>query len=136
MRPVSVLHHMQKNHYCVASGSHALGRSLMVEARWRQLVVSCDDPSADQQIAEAIARVVARYAVDLRSGVQVTMSQSGTNVTYVAKPAINLISVLRAARKAPAASVIDAPAAGSLDPIGLLKQLYAVAAGSSLHPAA
>jgi hypothetical protein len=28
---------------------------MMLEARWRQLVVSADDPLADEQIAEAIA---------------------------------------------------------------------------------
>jgi hypothetical protein len=73
----------------------------MVEARWRQLVVSSDDAAADEQIAEAIARVVARYAVDLRSGVQVTMRHDGANVTYVGGAAINLASAVRAARTQP-----------------------------------
>jgi hypothetical protein len=59
----------------------------MVEARWRQLVVSSHDPSADEQIAEAIARVLSRNAVDLSSGVEVPMMHDGVKVTYVAKRA-------------------------------------------------
>jgi hypothetical protein len=72
----------------------------MVEARWRQLVVSSHDPSADEQIAEAIARVLSRYAVDLSSGVEVPMMHDGVKVTYVAKRALSLVSALRAARTA------------------------------------
>jgi hypothetical protein len=76
---------------------------MRVEARWRQLIVSSDDASADEHIAEAIARVAARYAVDLGSGVQVTMAHDGVDVTYVARAALNLASVVRAARRQSAA---------------------------------
>jgi hypothetical protein len=76
----------------------------MVEARWRQLVVSCDDAAADERIAEAIARVLARYSVDFGAGVQVTMPHDGANVTYVARAAINLASAVRAARGQAAAA--------------------------------
>jgi hypothetical protein len=44
-------------------------------------------------VAEAIARVLSRYAVDFKSGVEVTFRQDGINVAYVAKPAINLAHV-------------------------------------------
>src|SRR5947209_11350066 len=108
----------------------------MVEARWRQLVVSSDHAAADEQIAEAIARVLARQAVDLRSGVQVTMRHDGANVTYVARTASNLASAVRDARRRSTAPAVDAPAAGSLDPRGPLKQLYALAAAPRLHRAA
>jgi hypothetical protein len=77
----------------------------MVEARWRQLVVSSNDAAADEQIAEAIARVVAHHAVDLRSGVQVTMAHDGVNATYVARTATNLASAVRGARGHPLLSV-------------------------------
>jgi hypothetical protein len=83
---------------------------MMVEARWRQLVVSADDPLADEQIAEAIARVLSRYAVDFRSGVEVRVPHDGAQVTYVAKLAMNLVSHLRAARTAPAALGLDVAA--------------------------
>lgn len=69
----------------------------IVEARWRQLIVSCDHAAADEQVAEAIARVLARYAVDFGAGLQVTMPHDGVSVTYVARAAINLASVVRAA---------------------------------------
>jgi hypothetical protein len=71
----------------------------MVEARWRQLVVSCNDAAADEQIAEAIARVLARYAVNFGTGVQITVPHNGAKVTYVARAAINLASAVRAARR-------------------------------------
>jgi hypothetical protein len=48
----------------------------MVEARSLHVIVSSDHPSADEQVAEAIARVVSRYAVDLRPEIEV-------NVPYV-----------------------------------------------------
>jgi hypothetical protein len=32
----------------------------MVEARWRHVIVSADHPLADEQVAEAIARVLSR----------------------------------------------------------------------------
>jgi hypothetical protein len=54
-------------------------------------------------VAEAIGRVVSRYAIDLSSGVEVTVPQDGINVTYVARAASNLASVVRAARTASAA---------------------------------
>ena len=78
---------------------------MMLEARWRQLVVSADDPLADEQIAEAIARVLSRYAVDFRSGVEVSVPHDGAS-----KLARNLVSHLRAARTAPAALDLDVAA--------------------------
>ena len=97
---------------CLPRSLRALMRSLsdaarrgrlMVEARWRRLVVSSDRPSADERVAEAIARVLSQYAVDYGSGVEVNMSHDGVEVTYVARAAINLASAVRAARTASAA---------------------------------
>jgi hypothetical protein len=45
--------------------------------------------SADVRVAEAIARVLSRYAVDYGSGVEVNMSHDGVEVTYVAATAMN-----------------------------------------------
>ena len=56
-------------------------------------------------------RVLSRYAVDFKSGLEVTFPQDGINVTYVAKPAINLASAVRAARMPPGALRLDVPAA-------------------------
>jgi hypothetical protein len=70
----------------------------LVEAHWRRLIVSSDHPSADEQVAEAIARVLSRYAVDYGSGVEVTMSHDGVEVTYVASQPMSLASALRASR--------------------------------------
>ena len=56
----------------------------MIEARWRQLVVSSQHPSADEGVAEAIARVLSRYAVDYTSGVTVIMPHDGAQVAYQA----------------------------------------------------
>jgi hypothetical protein len=76
----------------------------VVEARSLHVVVWSSHPSADEGVAEAIGRVVSRYAIDLSSGVEVTVLQDGINVTYVARAAINLASVVRAARRQPAAA--------------------------------
>jgi hypothetical protein len=72
----------------------------MVEARSLHVIVSSDHPSADEQVAEAIARVVSRYAVDLRPAVEVNVPHAGSKVTYVAKAAMRFSSHLRAARRA------------------------------------
>ncbi|HEY7244032.1 MAG TPA: hypothetical protein VH678_09140 [Xanthobacteraceae bacterium] len=76
---------------------------MSVEARSLHVVVWSSHPNADEQIAEAVARVVSRYAVDLSSGIEITFPQDGVNVTYAASAAINLASVVRAARAASAA---------------------------------
>ena len=72
----------------------------MVEARSLHVLVSSDHPSADEQVAEAIVRVVSRYAVDLRPAVEVNVPQGGIKITYVAKAAMRFSSHLRAARRA------------------------------------
>jgi hypothetical protein len=76
----------------------------MVEARWRQLVVSSDHSSADERVAEAIARVLSRYAVDLGPEVEVKVSHDGVEVSYVARPVMSLASHVREARTASRAS--------------------------------
>jgi hypothetical protein len=82
-----------------------------VEARSLHVVVWSDHSDADEEVAEAIARVLTRYAVDFKSGLEVTFPQDGINVTYVAKPAINLASAVRAARMPPGALRLDGSAA-------------------------
>lgn len=84
---------------------------MSVEARSLHVVVWSDHSDADEEVAEAIARVLTRYAVDFKSGLEVTFPQDGINVTYVAKPAINLASAVRAARMPPGALRLDVPAA-------------------------
>lgn len=73
---------------------------VVVEVRSLHVVVRSSHPSADEQVAEAIVRVVSQYAVDLSSGVEVAFPQHGVNVPYVAKRAMNLITHLREARAA------------------------------------
>ena len=77
---------------------------LAMTTRWRQLIVSSDDPAAEEQVAEAIARVLSRYAVAYTSAVEVTIPNDGVDVTYVAKAAINRVSTVRGARTAGRAS--------------------------------
>jgi hypothetical protein len=84
---------------------------MAIEARSLHVVVWSSHPLANEQMAEAIARVLSRYAVDLSSGVEVTMPHDGVNVTYVARAAINLASVLRAARTPPAGLGLNVPVA-------------------------
>ena len=83
---------------------------MSVEARPLHVVVWSSHPKADQEIAEAIPRVISRYAVDLSSGVEITFPDDGTSVTYVARAAINLASVVRAARRPSAPLGLDVPA--------------------------
>jgi hypothetical protein len=82
----------------------------MVEVRSLRVIVWSSHRSADEQVAEAIARVTSRYAVDLSSGVEVAFPQDGVNVPYAAKRAINLVTHLRAAR---AAAKTATPASGA-----------------------
>ena len=89
----------------------AWGWVVSVEVRSLHVVVWSNNSDADEEVAEAIARVLTRYAVDFKSGLEVTFPQDGINVTYVAKPAINLASAVRAARKPPGALRLDVPAA-------------------------
>jgi hypothetical protein len=70
----------------------------MVEARAQHVLVSSDHHSADEQVAEAIARVLSRYAVDLRPEVEVKVSHDGVEVPYVARPTMSLASLVREAR--------------------------------------
>jgi hypothetical protein len=49
----------------------------MIEARSLHIIVSSDHPSADEHVAEAIARVVSRYAVDLTPEIEVNVPQAG-----------------------------------------------------------
>ena len=72
----------------------------MVEARSLHVIVSSDHPSADEQVAEAIARVVSRFAVDLTPEIEVNVPRADIKVTYVAKAAMRFSSYLRAARRA------------------------------------
>ena len=72
----------------------------MIEARSLHVIVSSHHPSADEQVAEAIARVVSRYAVDLTPEIEVNVPQAGIKVPYVAKAAMRFSSRLRAARRA------------------------------------
>jgi hypothetical protein len=69
-----------------------------VEARALHVLVSSDHHSADEQVAEAIARVLSRYAVDLEPEVEVKVSHDGVEVPYVARPAKSLASFVREAR--------------------------------------
>jgi hypothetical protein len=80
----------------------------MVEARWRQLIVSSDHPSADERVDEAIARVLSRYAVGYSSGVDVVMPHEGVRVAYQARThPMRLLTVRRAAMSLP--PVLDVP---------------------------
>ncbi len=82
-------------------GVIARGRGwVVVEARSLHVIVWSSHPSADEQVAEALARVISRYAVDLGSGVEVTVPHDGIAVTYIARAAMNLASVVREARTA------------------------------------
>ncbi len=72
----------------------------MIEARSLHVIVSSDHPSADEQVAEAIARVVSRYAVDLRPAIELNVQRDGVKITYVAKAALRFSSHLRAAIRA------------------------------------
>ena len=72
----------------------------MVEARSLHVIVSSDHPSADEQVAEAIARVASRYAVDLTPEIEVNVPQAGITVPYVGKAALRFSSRLRAAIRA------------------------------------
>jgi len=69
---------------------------MSVEARWLQLIVSSVHPCADERVAEAIARVLSRYAVDYASGIEVVMPQDGLQVPYqVAVHPLSLLSLRR-----------------------------------------
>jgi hypothetical protein len=85
-------------------------RPMSVEARSLHVVVWSSHSDADEEVAEAIARVLSRYAVDLASGIEVTIPHDGVGVTYVARAAINLTSVVRAARTPRAGIRLDVAA--------------------------
>jgi hypothetical protein len=77
---------------------------MTVEVRSLHVLVSSHHPSADEQVAEAIARVASRYAVDLTPEIEINVPHSGINVPYVAKAAMRFSSRLRAARRASSGS--------------------------------
>jgi len=54
-----------------------------IEANWLHVLVSSDHPLADKQVAESIARVLSRYAIDFTAGVKVTVPFDGDDITYV-----------------------------------------------------
>jgi hypothetical protein len=58
---------------------------MMVQADSLRVVVSSDHPEADERVAEAIARVLSRYAVDYTSGVEVNVPHDGMRVSYQAR---------------------------------------------------
>jgi hypothetical protein len=70
----------------------------MIETRSLHVLVSSDHPLADEQVAQAIARVLARYAVDFTPGVEVTVPHDGDGVTYVASAHTSFSSYVRASR--------------------------------------
>jgi hypothetical protein len=65
--------------------SHSCELGKMVEARWLEMMVSSDHPLADERVAEAIARVLSRYWVDPRQGVEVILTHRGANIAYLAR---------------------------------------------------
>jgi hypothetical protein len=69
---------------------------MVVEARSLRVLVSSHHPSANEQVAEAIARIASRYAVDLTPEIEVNVPQAGINVPYVAKAVMRFSSHLRA----------------------------------------
>ena len=75
---------------------------MSVVVRSLRVIVSSDHPYADEQVAEAIARVVSRYAVDLTGGIEVSILHDGVGLKYVVRAAMNLASAVRAARRPPA----------------------------------
>jgi hypothetical protein len=88
---------------------------MSVEVRSVRVVVRSNHPDADEAVAEAVARVLSRYAVAYTPGIEVTMPQGGVEVTYVARAATNLASAVRAARTPPAGvglNVTAGPRAG------------------------
>ena len=72
----------------------------MVEAHLLHVVVCSNHPSAEEQVAEAIGRVLSRYAVDLGLGVEVPVPHKGVEVTYIARRPMSLASIVRQARTA------------------------------------
>jgi hypothetical protein len=73
---------------------------MSVEARSLHVVVWSSHPEADEEVADAIARVLSRYTVDLASGVEIFVPHHGGEVTYVARAAMSLASHVRQARTA------------------------------------
>jgi hypothetical protein len=55
-----------------------------IETRSLHVLVSSDHPLANEQVAEALARVLSRYAVDFTPGLEVNVPQDGNDVPYVA----------------------------------------------------
>ena len=71
-----------------------------IEVRSLHVLVSSEHPLADEQVAEALARVLSRYAVDFRPGVEVKVPHDGEEVTYVANAHKSFLSYVRAAKTA------------------------------------
>ena len=72
-----------------------------IETRSLHVFVSSDHPLADEQVAEAVARVLSRYAIDFTPRIELNMPHDGDDVTYVASAAITVLS-----RPAKAASAV------------------------------
>ena len=70
----------------------------MIETRSLHVLVSSEHPLADEQVAQAIARVLSRYAVDFTPGVEVTVRHDGDDITYVASAHMSFLSYVRASR--------------------------------------
>jgi hypothetical protein len=70
----------------------------MIEAHSLHVLVSSDHPLADEQVAQAIARVLSRYAIDFTPGVEVNVPHDGDDVTYVASAHMSFLSNLHASR--------------------------------------
>ena len=69
-----------------------------IEARSLHVLVSSNHPLADGHVAEALARVLSRYAVDFRPGVEVNVPHDGEDVTYVANAQKSFSSYVGAAK--------------------------------------
>jgi len=70
----------------------------MLEARSLHVVVSSDHVLADERVAQAVARVLSRYAIAFTPAVEIIVPQDGIKVTYTAKAATSLASPLRRAK--------------------------------------
>jgi hypothetical protein len=58
---------------------------MSVEARSLHVVVWSSHPEADEEVADAIARVLSRYTVDLASGVEIFVPHHGSDEPRVAR---------------------------------------------------
>ena len=71
-----------------------------IEARSLHVIVSSDHSLANEPVAEAVARVLSRYAIDFTPGVKINVPHDGDEVTYMASAPKSFSSYQRAARTA------------------------------------